>query len=56
MGGVKHLLVKKSEPSSLVFVGELPNGPHGAVHPKMDHLVLHILVQSYVGEDMRVCN
>lgn len=39
MGGVKHLLVKKSEPSSLVFVGELPNGPHGAVHPKMDHLV-----------------
>jgi mannosyl-oligosaccharide alpha-1,2-mannosidase len=39
MGGVKHLLVKKSEPSSLVFVGELPNGPNGAVHPKMDHLV-----------------
>jgi hypothetical protein len=57
MGGVMHLLVKTSKPSSLVFVGELPNGPNGVVHPKMDHLVCYtFLVQSYIGEHMRVCN
>jgi len=39
MGGVMHLLVKKLELSCLVFVGELPSGPNGIVHPKMDHLV-----------------
>lgn len=38
MKGVKHLLVKKSIPNGLVFIGELPNGPNGAVSPKMDHL------------------
>jgi hypothetical protein len=27
------------KPNSLVFVGELPNGPN--VHPKMDHLVCY---------------
>jgi mannosyl-oligosaccharide alpha-1,2-mannosidase len=36
-----HLLVKKSKPSCLVFVSELPNGPNGVVHPKMDHLVCY---------------
>jgi mannosyl-oligosaccharide alpha-1,2-mannosidase len=41
MGGVMHLVVKKSKPSYLVFVGELPNGPNGVVHPKMDHLVCY---------------
>ncbi|KAL2467389.1 Mannosyl-oligosaccharide 1 [Abeliophyllum distichum] len=37
--GVKHLLVRKSVPNGLVFVGELPYGPQGSVSPKMDHLV-----------------
>ncbi|XP_059665383.1 mannosyl-oligosaccharide 1,2-alpha-mannosidase MNS3 [Cornus florida] len=39
MKGVKHLLVRKSIPNGLVFVGELPYGPSGAFSPKMDHLV-----------------
>ncbi|CAA2983118.1 mannosyl-oligosaccharide 1,2-alpha-mannosidase MNS3 [Olea europaea subsp. europaea] len=37
--GVKHLLVRKSVPNGLVFVGELPYGPQGSFSPKMDHLV-----------------
>uniref|UniRef100_A0A5B7A6W5 alpha-1,2-Mannosidase n=1 Tax=Davidia involucrata TaxID=16924 RepID=A0A5B7A6W5_DAVIN len=39
MKGVRHLLVRKSIPNELVFVGELPYGPNGAFSPKMDHLV-----------------
>ncbi|KAK1279710.1 Mannosyl-oligosaccharide 1,2-alpha-mannosidase MNS3 [Acorus gramineus] len=39
MKGVKHLLVRKSLPKGLVFVGELPYGSSGAFSPKMDHLV-----------------
>uniref|UniRef100_A0A5B7A9F7 alpha-1,2-Mannosidase n=1 Tax=Davidia involucrata TaxID=16924 RepID=A0A5B7A9F7_DAVIN len=39
MKGVRHLLVRKSVPNGLVFVGELPYGPKGAFSPKMDHLV-----------------
>ncbi|MBA0691271.1 hypothetical protein Goari_008906 [Gossypium aridum] len=39
MRGVKHMLVQKSIPSELVFVGELPVGPKGYLSPKMDHLV-----------------
>lgn len=39
MRGVRHLLVRKSIPKGLVFVGELPYGPKGAFSPKMDHLV-----------------
>lgn len=39
MKGVRHLLVQKSIPSGLVFVGELPYGSHGDFSPKMDHLV-----------------
>ncbi|GFS36479.1 alpha-mannosidase 3 [Actinidia rufa] len=39
MKGVRHLLVRKSIPSGLVFVGELPSGPNGVFSPKMDHLV-----------------
>lgn len=39
MKGVRHLLVRKSSPNGLVFVGELPYGPNGAFSPKMDHLV-----------------
>lgn len=39
MKGVKHLLVKKSKPNGLVFVGELPGGVDGGFSPKMDHLV-----------------
>uniref|UniRef100_A0A251UZW2 alpha-1,2-Mannosidase n=2 Tax=Helianthus annuus TaxID=4232 RepID=A0A251UZW2_HELAN len=39
MKGVKHLLVKKSKPNGLVFVGELPYGVDGGFSPKMDHLV-----------------
>lgn len=39
MKGVKHLLVRKSSPNKLVFVGELPYGYKGAFSPKMDHLV-----------------
>ncbi|KAL0363569.1 UNVERIFIED_CONTAM: Mannosyl-oligosaccharide 1,2-alpha-mannosidase MNS3 [Sesamum calycinum] len=39
MKGVKELLVRKSVPNGLVFVGELPYGPEGAFSPKMDHLV-----------------
>lgn len=39
MKGVRHLLVQKSIPNGLVFVGELPYGPKGSFSPKMDHLV-----------------
>lgn len=39
MKGVRHLLVRKSVPNELVFIGELPYGPRGAFSPKMDHLV-----------------
>ncbi|KAG0450736.1 hypothetical protein HPP92_026763 [Vanilla planifolia] len=39
MKGVKHLLVRKSVPKGLVFVGELPHGSRGSFSPKMDHLV-----------------
>lgn len=39
MKGVKHLLVRKSYPKGLIFVGELPYGPNGGFSPKMDHLV-----------------
>ncbi|PON44261.1 Glycoside hydrolase [Trema orientale] len=39
MKGVRHLLVRKSIPNGLVFVGELPYGPKGDFSPKMDHLV-----------------
>ncbi|EPS65502.1 hypothetical protein M569_09268, partial [Genlisea aurea] len=39
MKGVKELLVRKSVPNGLVFVGELPQGPKGEFSPKMDHLV-----------------
>ncbi|CAH9093466.1 unnamed protein product [Cuscuta epithymum] len=38
MKGVRHLLVRKSVPNGLVFVGELPYGPKGDFVPKMDHL------------------
>jgi len=34
-------ICQKSKPSCLVFVGELPNGPNGVVHPKMNHLVCY---------------
>ncbi|KAG8634669.1 mannosyl-oligosaccharide 1,2-alpha-mannosidase MNS3 isoform X2 [Manihot esculenta] len=37
--GVRRLLVQKSIPNGLVFVGELPYGPKGVFRPKMDHLV-----------------
>nr|VDC61562.1 unnamed protein product [Brassica rapa] len=39
MKGVRHLLVHKSIPKGLVFVGELPYGSKGEFSPKMDHLV-----------------
>lgn len=39
MNGVRHLLVRKSIPNKLVFVGELPYGSNGGFSPKMDHLV-----------------
>ncbi|KAF3548514.1 hypothetical protein DY000_02008953 [Brassica cretica] len=39
MKGVRHLLVRKSIPKGLVFVGELPYGSKGEFSPKMDHLV-----------------
>lgn len=39
MKGVKHLLVQKSTPNGLVFVGELPFGFGAELSPKMDHLV-----------------
>ncbi|XP_022715551.1 mannosyl-oligosaccharide 1,2-alpha-mannosidase MNS3-like [Durio zibethinus] len=39
MRGVRHLLVQKSIPNELVFVGELPYGSNVAFSPKMDHLV-----------------
>lgn len=37
--GIRHLLVQKSIPKGLIFVGELPSGSKGAFSPKMDHLV-----------------
>lgn len=37
--GVRHLLVRKSVPNGLLFVGELPYGHEGGFSPKMDHLV-----------------
>lgn len=43
MKGVKHLLVRKSKPNGLVFVGELPGGADGGFSPKMDHLVSYVL-------------
>ncbi|XP_008783092.1 mannosyl-oligosaccharide 1,2-alpha-mannosidase MNS3-like isoform X1 [Phoenix dactylifera] len=39
MKGVRHLLVRKSIPKGLVFVGELPYGSNGGFSAKMDHLV-----------------
>ena len=42
MKGVKHLLVRKSIPNGLVFVGELPYGSDSTISPKMDHLVCMI--------------
>lgn len=39
MKGVRKLLVRRSTPNGLVFVGELPYGSGGAFSPKMDHLV-----------------
>lgn len=39
MKGVRHLLVRKSVPNGLLFVGELPYGASGSFSPKMDHLV-----------------
>jgi hypothetical protein len=39
MAGVEKLLVRKSKPKGLVYVGELPNGIDGNFSPKMDHLV-----------------
>ncbi|KAK7245677.1 hypothetical protein RIF29_40525 [Crotalaria pallida] len=39
MKGVRHLLVRKSIPNGLVFVGELPYGSQSDFSPKMDHLV-----------------
>ncbi|KAL4309436.1 hypothetical protein GQ457_01G047140 [Hibiscus cannabinus] len=39
MRGVRHLLVQKTIPNELVFVGELPLGFNGTFSPKMDHLV-----------------
>lgn len=39
MNGVRHLLVRKSIPNGLVFVGELPYGSNSNFSPKMDHLV-----------------
>ncbi|KAK3205172.1 hypothetical protein Dsin_019218 [Dipteronia sinensis] len=39
MKGVRHLLVRKSSPNGLTFVGELPYGSNGEFSPKMDHLV-----------------
>lgn len=41
MKGVRHLLVRKSIPNGLVFVGELPYGSGGSFSPKMDHLVCY---------------
>lgn len=43
MKGVRHLLVKKSVPNGLVFVGELPYGHQSEFSPKMDHLVCTFL-------------
>ncbi|PIA25121.1 hypothetical protein AQUCO_12500025v1 [Aquilegia coerulea] len=39
MKGVRSLLVRKSIPKGLVFVGELPSGSEDDFSPKMDHLV-----------------
>jgi hypothetical protein len=50
MGGVMHLLVNKLEPSCFIFVGELPNGPNGVVHPKMDHMVCYTFWSSPTSE------
>lgn len=39
MDGVKKHLLKRSKPSGLFFIAELPNGVGNAVSNKMDHLV-----------------
>lgn len=39
MKGVRNLLVQKSIPKGLIFVGELPFGTKDSFSPKMDHLV-----------------
>lgn len=48
MKGVRHLLVRKSVPNELVFIGELPYGPRGAFSPKMDHLVCIFYLCSFL--------
>lgn len=58
MKGVRHLLVRKSIPKGLVFVGELPYGSKGEFSPKMDHLVSphcpRIMPFSFVERDFMV--
>ncbi|CAH9119270.1 unnamed protein product [Cuscuta europaea] len=49
MKGVRHLLVRKSVPNGLVFVGELPYGPQGDFVPKMDHLVCFLPATLAIG-------
>lgn len=47
--GVRHLLVRKSVPNGLLFVGELPYGREGGFSPKMDHLVCHFCYYSFLA-------
>ncbi|BFZ57885.1 mannosyl-oligosaccharide alpha-1,2-mannosidase [Savitreella phatthalungensis] len=39
LAGIKHYLVRQTEPNKLSFVGELPDGVDGLLTGKMDHLV-----------------
>lgn len=57
MKGVRHLLVRKSIPNGLVFVGELPYGPKGDFSPKMDHLVCgaSLICCSYIANELITC-
>lgn len=48
MKGVRSLLLRKSIPKGLVFVGELPYGHGGGFSPKMDHLVCSTFTTAFV--------
>lgn len=57
MKGVRHLLVRKSIPNGLVFVGELPYGHKGHFSPKMDHLVCVVFLThcNYIANELITC-
>ncbi|KAI5794699.1 glycoside hydrolase [Pyronema domesticum] len=52
MSGMKKHIIKKSHPSHLTYVAELPSGVGGATSPKMDHLVCFVPGMLALGATM----